>query len=131
MMLFFSFSGMAQNLINNGDFNNGLTSWATYIADWAGVSATFAEVNNEASVTNISGTAGDTWHVQLNQELTPTQIGELVVGATYSATFQARSNVNGRPLRFWFGENGGGFTQVHMSDFSLTTTMANMKLPLL
>lgn len=124
MMLFFSFSGMAQNLINNGDFSNGLTSWTSYIADWAGVNATFAATNNEATITGISGTAGDTWHVQLNQELSATQLSSLVVGATYTATFQARSNVNGRPLRFWFGENGGGFTMVHMSDFSLTTTMA-------
>ncbi len=127
-LLIFSFSSMAQNLIVNGDFSNGLNSWATYIADWAGVNATFGTPNNEASVTNIVGAGGPSWHIQLNQELTASQISSLVVGATYTATFQARSNVNGRPLKFWIGENGGGFTMVHQADFSLTTSMATYEV---
>jgi hypothetical protein len=124
LILFMGFSGMSQNLIVNGDFSGGLSSWTNYIADWTGVSATFGTTNNEATVSNIGGATGTTWHVQLNQELTSTQISSLVIGATYTATFQARSNVASRPIRFWFGENGGGFAQIHMSDFNLTTNMA-------
>jgi hypothetical protein len=124
-MLFFSFSSMAQNLISNGDFSDGLTSWTTYTNDGGGVSATFAATNNEAHVTNIAGAGGDVWWIQLNQVLTPSQISELTIGNEYTVTFDARSNVAGRQLRMYFGEDGGGFNAINTTDYVLTTSMAN------
>lgn len=121
---FIGFASSAQNLIVNGDFSDGLNSWTTFLADWEGVTATIAEVNNEASITNISGAGGQVWWVQLNQVLTPAQIGELNIGAEYTVTFEARSNVAGRQLSMYFGEDGGGFNAINISQYNLTTTMA-------
>ena len=121
---FIGFSSSAQNLIVNGDFSNGLNSWTTFLADWEGVSATIAAVNNEASITNITGAGGQVWWVQLNQVLTPAQIGDLTIGGEYTVTFEARSNVAGRQLRMYFGEDGGDFNAINISDYSLTTAMA-------
>lgn len=128
MSLFIGSTSMAQNLIVNGDFNNGLSSWTTYLADFAGVNGAFGTTNNEATVTNLVGPTAESWYVQLNQELSASQLSSLVIGAEYTATFQARSNVNGRPLRFWFGQNVGPFTAVSTQDFSLTTSMVTYQV---
>lgn len=111
------------NVIINGNFSNGLNSWSTFIADFAGVSASVAVTNGEAAITNIAGAGGEVWFVQLNQVLTPAQIGSLQVGQTYKASFQARSSAAGRQLRMYFGEDGGGFSAVNITDFTLNTTM--------
>ncbi|MGY6522597.1 MAG: carbohydrate binding domain-containing protein [Mongoliitalea sp.] len=111
------------NLIINGDFSDGLTSWTTFIADFAGVSASIAVTNGEAAITNIAGAGGEVWFVQLNQVLTPAQIGALQVGETYKASFQARSTTAGRQLRLYFGEDGGGFQSINVTDFSISTEM--------
>jgi hypothetical protein len=126
LMLFalFSFSGFAQNIVTNGDFSGGLSSWTTYFADFAGVSGVVDATNNEANVTTIVGAGGQVWHVQLNQALTSTQISSLTAGQTYKITFDARG-AGARPVRLFFGEDGGGFAAIHTQDFNLTTTMAN------
>ncbi|MFC0655294.1 carbohydrate binding domain-containing protein [Mongoliitalea lutea] len=111
------------NLVINGDFSNELTSWTSFIADFAGVSASVAVSNGEAAITNIAGAGGEVWFVQLNQELTPTQIGALEVGQTYKVSFQARSTTAGRQLRMYFGENGGGFQSINVTDVTLGTEM--------
>jgi hypothetical protein len=119
-----AFSGYAQNITTNGDFGNGLTSWSTYLADFAGVSATINSANNEANITGIAGAGSQSWHVQLNQLLTSTQISSLTVGQSYKITFDARGASN-RPLKLFFGEDGGGFAALHQQDYNLTTTMTN------
>lgn len=126
LMLFaiFTFSGFAQNIVTNGDFSGGLSSWTTYFADFAGVSGVVNASNNEANVTTLVGAGGQTWHVQLNQVLTSTQISSLTAGQTYKITFDARG-ASARPVRLFFGEDGGGFAAIHTQDFNLTTTMAN------
>ncbi|UJP66603.1 carbohydrate binding domain-containing protein [Mongoliitalea daihaiensis] len=111
------------NILINGDFSSGLNSWSTFIADFAGVSATVAVTDGEAAITNITGGGGEVWHVQLNQLLTPAQIGSLQVGETYKASFQARSTAAGRQLRMYFGEDGGGFQSINVTDVTLGTEM--------
>jgi hypothetical protein len=120
----FTMSGYSQNIVVNGDFNGGLSSWSTYLADFAGVSATINATNNEANVVSIAGAGGQTWHIQLNQVLTPTQIAALTAGQTYKITFDARA-ASARPLKLYFGEDGGGFTAIHQQDYNLTTTTTN------
>jgi hypothetical protein len=120
----FTISGFSQNIVANGDFSNGLTSWSTYLADFAGVSATINASNNEANVVTIAGAGGATWHIQVNQVLTPAQIASLTVGQSYKVTFDARG-ASARPLKLYFGEDGGLFTALHQQDYNLTATMAN------
>jgi hypothetical protein len=48
-------------------------------------------------------------------------VDSIVVGATYEITFEARSPLNGRQLRMFFGEDGGNFTAVKIHDIQLTT----------
>ncbi len=122
--LMLSFLVHGQNVVVNGNFSDGLNSWSTFVANWIPVSANFSADNNEANITGITGAGGETWFVQLNQELTAGQIGSLVVGETYEITFDARSNVNGRSLRLFFGEDGGGFAPVHLQDYTLTNANA-------
>ncbi|HLP65464.1 carbohydrate binding domain-containing protein [Flavobacterium sp.] len=122
-ILFCSVS-FSQNIVSNGDFSGGLSSWTTYLADFAGVSATINATNNEANVVSIVGAGGATWHVQLNQVLTSTQIAALTAGQTYKITFDARG-ASARQLKLYFGEDGGGFVAIHQQDFNLTSTMTN------
>jgi len=123
-LLFISFTGFTQNIVTNGDFSNGLNSWSTYLADFAGVTATINTINEEVNVIGIMGAGGETWFVQINQELTPAQISSLTVGQSYKITFKARG-ASGRPLKLYFGENGGGFVAIHQQDYNLTTTMTS------
>jgi hypothetical protein len=120
-----SFFTFGQNLVVNGDFSDGLTSWSTFLADWEGVSANFSADNSEANITGITNAGGQVWWVQFNQLLTPTQIASLTVGQSYVLTFDARSNVASRALRMYFGENGGGFNAVHVQDYTITNTMTS------
>lgn len=122
-ILFCSVS-FSQNIVSNGDFSSGLSSWTTYLADFAGVSATINATNNETNVVSIVGAGGATWHIQLNQVLTPTQIAALTAGQTYKITFDARG-ASARQLKLYFGEDGGGFVAIHQQDYNLTTTMSN------
>lgn len=124
LLAMFAYSSFAQNIVTNGDFNGGLTSWSTFIADFAGVSATVNATNNEANVVGIAGAGAQVWHIQVNQVLTPTQIASLTAGQTYKVTFDARGE-SARPLRLYFGEDGGGFTALHSQEYNLTATMAN------
>jgi len=113
-----------QNVVVNGDFSNGLNSWSTFLASWEGVNANYSANNNEANITGIVGAGGATWWVQLNQELTSGQIASLVIGETYEITFQARTNAASRPLRMYFGEDGGGFAAISVQDYTINNTMA-------
>ncbi|MCH8533572.1 MAG: T9SS type A sorting domain-containing protein [Flavobacteriaceae bacterium] len=113
----------AQNIVINGDFSDDLNSWQSYEADFVGVSASFSAANNEANITNINGAGDQVWHVQFNQVLTANQITSLEVGESYKISFSARSNVNNRQLRLFFGQDGGDFTDLIIEDFTINTTM--------
>lgn len=123
VLLLFTTFGFAQNIVLNNEFENGLTSWTSYEASFAGVSATFTAVNNEANITNINGAGGQVWFVQLNQIFTAAQIASLEVGESYKISFSARSNVSNRQLRLFFGQEGGAFADIIIEDFTLGTTM--------
>jgi hypothetical protein len=109
------------NVLVNGTFSDGLESWSTFFAD--GVSADINVVNRRAEVTNIAGAEAQPWYIQLNQFLSSEQIDAIELGETYRARFDAQSTVEGRPLSFFFGEDGGEFTPINRSEFSLTTNM--------
>ncbi len=123
-IVMFTINSFAQNIVNNGDFSNGLTSWTSFTASWIPVSAVIDATNNEANVTSIVGAGSTSWHVQLNQVLTAPQIATLTVGQTYKISFDARAAA-ARPLKLFFGEDGGGFAVVAEETFNLNTTMAN------
>jgi len=114
----------ADNIIINGDFAAGsLEGWTSFVADWEGVTANFSVVAGEAVVTGITNATSTVWFVQLNQILSQAQMNQLTVGSAYKITFDARSPVAGRPLRLYFGEEGGGFASQNITDVSLTTEM--------
>ena len=117
-----SFAQMGENIIRNGNFASGaLTGWSTFVADFAGVNANFAVVNEEAAITNITNAGAEVWHVQFLQLLSAGQIDSLILGATYEIKFDARSAQAGRQLRMFFGEEGGNFAPIKVFDVSLTT----------
>ena len=113
----------SNNILVNGDFSDALNSWEPYVAGIAGVDATVAETNDEASITGISGAGSTVWHVQLNQILTAEQISSLEVGESYTISFDARSSVDGRPVDIFFGQNEDPFTEVNRTSFTINTTM--------
>ena len=119
---------VGDNIIFNGDFEEGLDNWSPFIADFAGVSADVAVVDGEAAITNITGAGGEIWHVQLNQEFTDLQIQALETGTAYKIEFDARSDVDGRQLRMFFGQDGGAFTPVHIEDVELSTDMQTFEI---
>jgi len=112
------------DIIINGDFADGLNSWAPFAADFAGASADFDVVDGEVAITNISVDGSTIWHIQLNQILTPDQISALQVGSNYKIEFDARGGVDGRQLKLYFGENEGDFAALHEANFDLTATSA-------
>jgi hypothetical protein len=131
-----------ENIITNGDFASGdLTGWTTFVADWEGTGAAFGVTDGVAGITSIVNATGMVWHVQMNQIFTADQIAALEVGSTYLISFRARAGADGRPLRVFFGQEGGDFAQLKAAEFTLTdefetyettatvtTTFAAMKL---
>lgn len=106
-------------IIINGDFSSGeLAPWSTFIADFAGASASVTVANNMANVAigNVAGS--DSWHVQLNQVLSASQIEKLNIGTEYRIRFSANATAE-RPLTVYFGEDGGSFTALSLSQISL------------
>jgi hypothetical protein len=129
------------NFLSNSDFaTNNLDSWETYVADWAGATANFTVSNGGITVSNITVDGSASWHVQLNQILSETQIQTLADGGQYVLTFKANTSAS-RPLNVFFGENGGDFAALALKTLTLpagessqtvvmnaTATFASMKL---
>lgn len=111
------------NILVDGDFSGDAISdsWTTLFLE--GTSGNANLVNNEVALTDIAGTSGTSWHIQFLQALTADQIGMLEVGKTYKISFDARSSVDGRPMKLYFGEDGGGFVALAAIDTVVTTTM--------
>ena len=121
----FYFSAAGANddeIVVNGDFSDGLNSWTTYLADWDGVSGNFDASSGEAAITGLAGPTTQPWYVQLNQVFTQEQIDALQVGETYTISLDVRSNVDGRPAKLFFGEEGGGFATIASQDFTADIT---------
>jgi hypothetical protein len=133
LLVFTQYFCFGQNLIQNGDFSSGLNSWTTFAADFDGVSANFAILNEEAAITNmvINDMNPQIWHVQLFQEFTTNQIDDLVVGQAYTVSFRARSSQSGRQLRMFMGQNQDPFQANNMSDFVLTDQMESYQVSFL
>jgi len=108
--------------LSNGDFSSGdLNGWSP--GQFEGATASFGVADGAAQITNVSITdSPQTWHLQMNQLLTEEQIGSLDAGDNYTISFYASSPVDGRPLKLFFGEDGGGFVALADSIFELTTT---------
>ncbi len=114
---------IGDRILINGDFSDGLESWTSFTAEYASVSADITVLGGEAAITNIAGAVGEVSHVQFNQELTAGQIKALEVGSNYIIKFDARSDVDGRQLRLFFGEAGGDFTPLNITDLELSSDM--------
>lgn len=100
-----------EELIDGGDFTGDFSpAWSTFIADWIPVTANIAVVNDELSVTDITGINGvDSWYVQANHIFTDEQIDKMVVGGQYSIQFRARTDSAAKDIKFFLGQNGEGF----------------------
>ena len=111
-------------ILLNGDFATGdLTNWTTFSGE--GATADFAVTDGAATVTNVEGTSGTSWHLQLNQELTADQIGSLTVGERYTLSFDAKSSTSARQIRVFFGQNAVPFTALAAENIELSTDMRN------
>lgn len=126
------------NVLINGDFALADSAWSNFLN---AASATFDLENGKAEIINVTGTSGTSWHIQLNQLLSADQIAGLMVDSVYTIRFDAWSSADGRPLRMFFGQDGGSFTGVGVWDgtlstdsttyefvFPMTATFTNMKL---
>ncbi|HAC16110.1 MAG TPA: hypothetical protein DCE78_09235 [Bacteroidetes bacterium] len=107
------------NILTNSDFSTGdLTSWETYVADWAGATADFTVEDGVVSVDNITVDASASWHVQLNQIFSEEQIEALEIGGSYVLTFEANSTAE-RTVNVFFGENGGNFVALGLKTLTI------------
>jgi len=113
-------------LVVNGDFSSGdLTGWATFIADWIGVSADFTVTDGELSVQNIVGVDSTSWHVQLIQTFNDSVIEQLVQYGMYELSFTARTDAEAKDLKVFFGQNYGDFLGVVDTYVTLDDTSSN------
>jgi hypothetical protein len=119
---FFAVSAVAvaqENIVVNGNFSSGtLAPWSTFLADWEGTQANFNVADNKVTIENIVTNGGQSWFIQLNQVLSADQIAKLEVGKWYRLTFDVNA-AEERPLTVFFGEDGGSFTALSLSNFNL------------
>ncbi|MEZ4838855.1 carbohydrate binding domain-containing protein [Flavobacterium sp.] len=107
IMLFLSMIGISQNLLTNGDFENGTTGWAF------GSPGTVAGGEAFYSSTNAGGNLWDTQLVQAGMSFTS--------GTEYTLTFKARANAN-RNITVAI-QNVGIWNDQFRQSYALTTTM--------
>ena len=129
----------SDNVIVDGDFAVGTLTpnWSSIIDSGPGA---VAVANNEAAITGLTGD-GNSWDVQLVQELSDAQIAALARGGDWELTFDARTTADStKTLHVFLGENGGDWARYWSDNYSFTTdttftlttnitqTWANMKL---
>lgn len=125
-----AFAQNGDNIIINGDFADDLDNWTPFLADWEGVAADIEVFEGELLIEGIENADkenAEIWWLQVNQIFTEAQIGELVVGQNYKISFDAKSSEDGRGLRLYFGEDGGGFDPQFILDVELGTDMATFE----
>jgi hypothetical protein len=121
--LFPSFTALyGDELIIGGDFTDSLTTnWATYLADFIPVTADIGVVNDEVAITNINGTSGEFWHVQLINEFSDDLIDEMKIGGAYEISFNARTDSGETKEMFvYFGQNFDAFTSIFETSATVT-----------
>ncbi|MAO65006.1 MAG: hypothetical protein CL666_08390 [Balneola sp.] len=117
-------ANLGPEILVNGDFSTGelAPEWTNFQGE--GATADFGVTDGQATVTNATITESPaTWHLQFIQEFSAEQLNMLVAGESYVISFDAQSNVDGRPFRLYFGENGGSFTSFFVVDSVANTEM--------
>ncbi|MGL1886098.1 MAG: glycosyl hydrolase family 8 [Reichenbachiella sp.] len=105
-------TGGGSNLLTNGDFSNGLSSWTTFIGGAGSGSIVNSNGQAQAAITN----GGDAvWNIQLYQAgLT------IENGASYTLSFDASASAN-RPLEVSVEHNGSPWTNHMIENVNLTS----------
>jgi hypothetical protein len=95
------------NILENGDFETCILSpWSVFIADYLGVTANAVLIDGICTLSGITLSADpQPWYVQLNQELSPAQLGRLEKDSTYILTFDASAETENRPCRISFEQS--------------------------
>ncbi len=110
----------SDNVIIDGDFTVGTLApnWSSIIDSGPGA----VEItNNEAAITGLTGD-GNSWDVQLVQELSAAQIAELSRGGEWELTFDARTTTDStKTFHVFLGENGGDWARYWSENWSFTT----------
>jgi hypothetical protein len=109
-----AFTAKAQNLLINGDFEDGesLTPWWVFV-DAGAAAASVDSSSGSVNYTEISNAGNNTYDIQLIQELSADQIDELSnnISANYYLTFDAIVPES-RNCNLFFGEIGGAWTNL-------------------
>lgn len=108
-----------ENIVIDGDFSGDTLSsaWGT------DGNATFGAANGEASITGLPG-SGNSWDVQLFQELTEGQITALAKGGDWELTFDARTTADStKTFHVFLGNNqaGGDWARYWSDNYTFTT----------
>jgi hypothetical protein len=102
------------NLLANGDFSGGLTSWDNnFLSPAAGTHS----VTGGVLQTAITTTSTDNYRQQIFQT------GNLNSGTFYSYSFDAKCNSGTRDIKFVIERNGGDYYKMVERTINLTTTM--------
>ncbi len=109
-----------ENLLTNGDFENGSDSWIVGVNDNSPAPVVTVGGNTYYSV-NVT-TAGQPFSVNVSQKL------EIIQGETYTLSFDAWSDVN-RTIIAGIGLSGGNFANTNET-VNLTPTVTNYSLTL-
>ena len=108
IMLFLSMIGISQNLLTNGDFENGTTGW---------VFGSPGVVASGEAFYSTANAGGNPWDTELKQT------GKsLIGGQTYTLTFRARAAAN-RNISVNIQNTGIWSDQFRNNAVALTTTM--------
>ena len=110
------------NLVNNGDFENGNTSWIVGVDDNSPAPVVTDAGNTYYSVNVTNANPNEPYLVNLSQKL------EIVQGNTYTLTFDAWSDVD-RSIIAGIGLSGGSFANDAKS-VDITTTKATYTISL-
>jgi hypothetical protein len=102
------------NLLDNGDFSDGLTHWSQYLFEDQGAVAD-VNVQNGECVIDITGGGNERYHVQLIRSGV-----SLEEGKTYELSFAAYAD-SSRDIFVKIGEDGGDYVQYFGEEFSLGT----------
>ena len=108
------------NLLTNGDFENGSDSWIVGVNDNAPAPVTTESGNTYYSV-NVTA-AGNPYDVNLSQKL------EIIQDQTYTLTFDAWSDIN-RSIIAGIGLSGGNFANTNET-INITPNVTNYSLTL-
>ncbi|MDF3036695.1 MAG: Glucan endo,3-beta-D-glucosidase, partial [Paucimonas sp.] len=102
------------NILANGDFSSGLTSWTNWDNGANGLVVT--NDNGQAKLAIASVDPSNDWNVQFNQINVP-----VVAGTSYTLTFTGSAS-SPRTVAVVIGENGGSYARYLNSTAALTTS---------